>query len=52
MGATVEDQDTRSPMQPAGHSRRKLFILDARHGVEERYLREWLRGAWNSGRDG
>ncbi len=23
---------------------KSIFILDARHGVEERYLREWLRG--------
>jgi glycerol-3-phosphate O-acyltransferase len=28
---------------------RFLYILDARHGVEERYLREWLRGRENAG---
>ena len=34
-----------SPLACAG---KPLFILDARHGVEERYLREWLRGRGNT----
>ena len=29
---------------PIAGTGKSLFILDARHGVEERYLREWLRG--------
>ena len=28
---------------PVAGTGKPLFILDARHGVEERYLREWLR---------
>jgi glycerol-3-phosphate O-acyltransferase len=33
---------------PLACTGKPLFILDARHGVEERYLREWLRGRGNT----
>ena len=37
--------DQARPLAPPSLARsgRTLFVLDARHGVEERYLREWLR---------
>ncbi len=39
--------DQAKPLAPpqSARSGRTLFILDARHGVEERYLREWLHEA-------
>jgi glycerol-3-phosphate O-acyltransferase len=38
----VDDQ-TVPLVSPVAGTVKSLFILDARHGVEERYLREWLR---------
>ena len=33
---------------PVAGTGKSLFILDARHSVEERYLHEWLRGQGNT----
>ena len=31
---------------PLRHTGRKLFIIDARNGVERRHLLDWLHGTW------
>lgn len=31
---------------PLRHSGKKLFIIDARNGVERRYLLDWIHGTW------
>ena len=36
-------------VRPVAGTGKSIFILDARHGVEERYLRHWLRGHETSG---
>ena len=33
---------------PLRHSGPKLFIVDARNGVERRYLLDWLHGTWGN----
>jgi glycerol-3-phosphate O-acyltransferase len=43
----MKDRDV--PSQPASRTGRKLFILDARHAVEERFLLGWLRDTWHAG---
>jgi glycerol-3-phosphate O-acyltransferase len=42
----MEDQPKALVSPRIARSGKTLFILDARHGVEERYLRQWLRESW------
>ncbi len=44
----MDDQAAPQVRSVAGTGK-SIFILDARHGVEERYLREWLREPGNAG---
>jgi glycerol-3-phosphate O-acyltransferase len=43
----MSEQAALPPPVP-GRASRRLFILDVRHGVEERYLREWLRATYGA----
>ena len=45
---TRMDDQAAPQAPPVAGTGKPLFILDARHGVEERYLREWLRGRGNT----